>query len=122
MTVIKEDILGLDLPVVCWYCSPCSAMENCPTEALEKNEAGLIIVDEKKCVGCEKCAETCVIRAIRLRPENKTPLICDQCGGKPQCVKRCPTKALTFVETAGQQPKPLNKILDELLGRWRKIA
>jgi Fe-S-cluster-containing hydrogenase component 2 len=122
ITVIKEDIFGLDLPVVCWHCNPCNAMENCSAEALERGEDGLVLVNEEKCVGCRECSETCIIGAIRLHPEKNTALICDQCGGEPLCVEKCPTKALTYTEAEKQQPKSPNQVLEETLRRWGIIA
>lgn len=123
ITVIKEDNFGLDLPIVCWHCNPCKAMKNCPTEALERNEEGLVFVNEKKCIGCEKCLATCTIGAIKLHPKRKTPLICNQCGGKPLCVQKCPTKALTYIETeTQQQPRLPDHVIKETLRRWRIIA
>jgi Fe-S-cluster-containing hydrogenase component 2 len=97
-------------------------MENCSAEALEKKEDGLIFVNEEKCVGCRKCVEACIIGAVKLHLEKKTPLICDQCDGKPQCVEKCPTKALTYAETTEQQPKLPKQILEETFKRWGIIA
>ena len=122
ITVLKEDIFGLDLPIVCWHCISCSAMEACPVEAFERGEEGLVFVNEEKCTGCGKCLETCIIGAVTLHPERNTPLICDQCGGKPLCIERCPTKALTYIETERQQPKLANQIFKETLRRWGIIA
>ena len=122
ITVIKEDIFGLDLPIFCWHCNPCNAMENCPTEALERGREGLIFVDGEKCVGCGKCLEICIIGAIKLHLEKSTPLICDQCGGKPLCVEKCPTKALTYMETEMQQPKLPDQVFEETLRRWGIVA
>jgi len=119
ITVIRNDGSGLDLPIVCWHCNMCDAIKNCPTEALEKTEDGLVSVNEENCIGCEKCVETCVIGAIKLHPERKIPLICDYCGGKPLCVEKCPTKALTYIKTERQQPIPVNEIIEETLRRWR---
>jgi len=122
ITVMKEDNFGLDLPIVCWHCHPCKAMENCPSEALERSKDGLVFSKEEKCVGCGKCLETCIIGAIRLHPERNTPLICNHCGGKPLCVQECPTKALTYMETETQQPKLPNQIIKETLRRWKIIV
>lgn len=120
--VIKEDYFGLDLPIVCWHCNPCNAMGKCPTRALARNEEGLIFVKEDKCVGCEICSQACVIEAIRLHPERNTPQICDQCGGKPLCVQKCPTKALMYTETEEQQPRLPKQVIQETLRRWGVIA
>ena len=122
ITVIKEDSYGLDLPIVCWHCNPCYAMESCPEEALERNEEGLVLANEEKCVGCGKCLETCTAGAIKLHPERNFPLICNQCSGKPLCVEKCPTKALTFAETEAQQPRSTSQVVKVTLRRWRIIA
>lgn len=121
ITVIKEDAYGFDLPIVCWHCNPCNAIENCPEKALERGKS-LVLVNEMKCVGCGKCLETCTLGAIKLHPDKKTPLICNQCGGKPLCVKRCPTKALMYAETSGRKPKSSSQILKENLRRWGTVA
>jgi carbon-monoxide dehydrogenase iron sulfur subunit len=120
--VVKEDRFGLDLPVVCWHCSPCNAMENCPSNALERNEQGLIIVNEEKCSGCGECAESCPIGAIKLHSEKNIPLICDQCDGKPLCVEKCPTKALEYAEAETSQPRLPDEIIQDALRRWKMIA
>jgi len=97
-------------------------MENCPEEALERKEEGYILINKEKCIGCGICVETCVIGALKLHPKRNTPLICDHCSGKPLCVQKCPTKALTYIETERQQPKSRNQVFKETLRRWGIIA
>lgn len=122
ITVLKEDGFGFDLPVACWHCSRCLPMETCPEKALKRSTQGLIYVSEEECVSCGKCVEACPVGAIRLHPEKHTPLICDQCRGKPLCVKKCPTKALTYAETRIERPEPPDKVLEETLRKWRIVA
>ena len=123
ITVIKEDRSGLDLPVVCWHCNPCKPLDNCPVGALERNEEGLVFVKEEKCVGCELCSENCAMGAVKLHPCRNMPLICDQCGGNPVCVEKCPTKALNYVEAnRTEQPKLPKQVIEETLHRWGIIA
>lgn len=122
ITVVKQDRFGLDLPVLCWNCATCSPMENCPSAALERNEQGLITVNEEKCSGCGKCAESCPMGAIKLHSEKNIPLICDQCGGKPLCVEKCPTKALEYARSEASQPKLPDEITRDMLRRWKMIA
>lgn len=119
MTVIKEDRFGFDLPVQCWHCRNCAPAGSCPSKALRRNREGLICVDEEKCTGCGLCVRTCRIGAIKLHPERLTPLVCDLCGGKPVCVEKCPTKALTYSETKMSQPRLPLKVLEETLRKWR---
>jgi carbon-monoxide dehydrogenase iron sulfur subunit len=116
--VKKDDQLGIDLPLLCWHCDPCNAIQNCEQNALQKNENGLVYLDEAKCIGCGTCVEACVIQAIRLHPEANTPMICDQCGGTPICVQKCPTQALSFKETEETKPRPPAQIIKDALKRW----
>jgi carbon-monoxide dehydrogenase iron sulfur subunit len=122
ITVLKEDAFGFDLPVTCWHCTRCTALQSCPSRALNRNQEGLIQVDEEKCISCGKCVDACRAGAIRLHPERHTPLICDLCKGKLLCVEKCPTKALTYSETATCQPKSSARILEETLRKWRILA
>ena len=121
ITVLKEDVFGFDLPVVCWHCQRCLPMEICPSKALKRNAKGLIYVGEK-CTGCGKCVKACSTGAIKLHPVRHIPLICDQCGGKPICVSKCPTKALTHSVARMQRPKLPGKVLEETLKKWRIVA
>jgi Fe-S-cluster-containing dehydrogenase component len=41
---------------------------------------------------------------VRFHPETGLPMICDLCGGDPQCVKRCATGALKFGRAGDQLP------------------
>jgi Fe-S-cluster-containing hydrogenase component 2 len=68
----------------------------CPSRAISRDDRGIIRVEGEKCDRCGMCVDACVIGAIRIDPETKTPLICDLCGGKPECVNWCKTKALTI--------------------------
>ncbi len=121
ITVVKEDSWGFDLPVFCDHCEQCTALDACPSKALLRNENGLVFLDEGKCSGCGKCVKTCSLGAIRLDSTRHTPLLCDLCGGEPQCVEDCPTKALTYAATREKQ-SPRNEIMKDALRRWRVVA
>lgn len=121
ITVLKEDIWGFDLPVLCDHCVDCTAIEKCPSKALYRNAKGLIAVEEEKCSGCGNCVRACRLNAIRLHPDKYTPLLCDLCGGKPLCLEKCPTNALTYTETT--VPKlPPDELMKTTLKRWKLIA
>ena len=52
--------------------------------------------DTDTCTECGICVKVCKYNAIKVG-EAKA-LVCDLCGGDPQCVARCPTGALEYVE------------------------
>ncbi len=97
--VVKLEELGVDRPIVCSRCAkaPCAAV--CPEKAITQDpQSKAVSVKEEKCVGCGLCVEACVSGVIQLHPNRDIPLLCDLCGGDPECVKKCPTGALVFVE------------------------
>jgi formate hydrogenlyase subunit 6/NADH:ubiquinone oxidoreductase subunit I len=56
-------------------------------------------IDQKKCIGCEKCAETCPTLAIDFDGEIKKAYILDidQCLVCHQCLDVCPVEAITMI-------------------------
>jgi len=96
--VHKDDRDGLDYPVICHQCTQCPPTEACPTGALSKTTEGWTWVDWQTCIGCGACVETCKYDAIKLIGQKA--LVCGLCSGDPECVKRCPTDALEYIEAA----------------------
>ncbi len=92
----KNEEEGIDSPHVCRQCGNAPCIEVCSTGALYKDEiTNAILVDGEKCIGCKLCAEACPFDSIHFNLEMK-PMICDLCGGDPECVKRCPVEAISF--------------------------
>ena len=97
--VVKLEDLGVDRPIVCLRCAKAPCVSACPEEAILQDPGTKVVrVDGDKCVGCGLCVEACVSGVIQLHPEKEIPLLCDLCGGDPECSKRCPTGALVAVE------------------------
>lgn len=93
----KIEPAGVDRPLVCRQCGNAACVNACPTGALSRGVATrAVLVDKSICTGCALCASACAFGVIRFSPETGHPLICDLCGGDPQCVKRCSTGALTY--------------------------
>jgi carbon-monoxide dehydrogenase iron sulfur subunit len=88
-----------------------------------------ILVNKDLCSGCRACEVACVawhdgrfgtatarIRVTKIEPlgvdcpfgmadlypETGMALICDLCGGDPDCVKRCATGAIVYAETGAR--------------------
>jgi len=94
--VIKDDLIGMDYPIVCKHCSNAPCIQVCLTGALYRDENGLVKLLKEKCTKCGACIEACSYGALFRNPVDLTPLICDLCGGKPVCVSKCPTNALSI--------------------------
>lgn len=95
--VDKVDEDGIDRPLVCRQCGNARCVEACPSGALSRNpETRCVVVDETRCSGCGTCADACPFGAVAFHPETRVPLICDLCGGDPECVRRCPTGAISY--------------------------
>lgn len=99
------------MPIVCSQCKVAPCAKVCPTDALRWIE-GVVYLDEESCTSCYKCVEACPFGAIYAHEDCDLPIICDMCGGDPECVKKCPNGALRLIpEAALGESKRLNNIL-----------
>ena len=101
ISVTRSHSNYMDYPVACHQCVDTPCIQACPPKisALSKDEStGAIKVNEEKCIACEMCIEACPYHAIKVHPTEEYVLICDLCGGDPQCVKHCQENALGYVE------------------------
>lgn len=85
--------------VSCMHCSDPSCMQVCPARAISKREEdGIVVVDQKRCIGCKYCNTACPFDVPKY---NKGGMVkCDCCisanGGKPACVEALASGALHF--------------------------
>ena len=91
--VVKIEDKGIDVPVVCQQCQE-RYCTKCPESAITVGDMGEIVVDLERCTGCGVCEKQCPIGAIEMFDEK--PLVCDLCGGDPQCVRECVLGAIIF--------------------------
>ena len=81
---------GAEVPHLCAQCSDYPCVSSCPADALSVNDGtGAVIVDEEKCTSCGACIKACPGQVPHLHPEKGHALICDLCGGEPECAKVC---------------------------------
>ncbi len=97
-------------PNRCRHCDPAPCLQVCPTAAIYRDEEhGLVLIDEKKCIGCAMCAVVCPFDVLTFHPvpEGPSPDVavavkCDGCvdrvsrGDTPACVEVCKVDALVF--------------------------
>jgi Fe-S-cluster-containing dehydrogenase component len=90
------------LMVQCQHCAnpPCETV--CPTNATYVRQDGVVLIDEKLCVGCKYCIYACPYGA-RVFDEHRG--VADKCwlcldwvlaGGQPACVQACVPGARVF--------------------------
>lgn len=81
---------GAEVPHLCAQCEDYPCVKSCPVDALSiSEETGAVLVDKEKCTGCSVCIDACPGRIPHIHPTEKYSIICDFCGGEPQCVKVC---------------------------------
>jgi len=97
------------ISTMCRHCEVAECVLACKNGALYKDEAGRVLVDEEKCVGCWMCVMACPFGAISRNvekhnvpavPSNGVNHHCDLCPDRdfPACVRICPTQALVYEE------------------------
>ncbi|MGM0398583.1 MAG: 4Fe-4S dicluster domain-containing protein [Halobacteriota archaeon] len=95
-------------PMQCYNCEEAPCIDVCPTDALHRDEHGLVQVDQDTCIGCSYCSWACPFGAPQYPEEASTTGgagTMDKCttcverledGEEPACVETCPTDALVF--------------------------
>lgn len=91
---------GIDGPVVCNQCTERYCMK-CPENALTIGKFGEVIVSPTMCNLCGACEKNCPLGALEIF--NDIVYVCDLCGGKPNCVKACTEKAITWDKGVSEQ-------------------
>ncbi|MEM3926634.1 MAG: 4Fe-4S dicluster domain-containing protein [Desulfurococcaceae archaeon] len=122
--VIKDDLIGMDHPVVCRHCLDAPCLSACGTDALYRDIDGHVKLNKEKCIKCGSCIIACPYGAIFQNPLDNTPLICDLCGGNPVCVAKCPTNALSIYplgEISLKDPARLGKRYLRALNEYEKL-
>ena len=104
--VFKFELEGRFVPYTCTQCDEAWCMHSCPVDAIFVNpKTGAKEVSAEACVGCKVCTIACPFGTVNYNSETGKVDKCDLCGGDPDCVKACPTSALSFAyaEEAGMK-------------------
>ena len=95
--VLRKDKLHLRK---CVHCKKPKCIEACPEGAINKQDDGIVTINEEKCTGCWSCIEACPFDALSKCEEKNVPIRCDLCMdlSVPACVASCHTQALAVEE------------------------
>jgi anaerobic dimethyl sulfoxide reductase subunit B (iron-sulfur subunit) len=97
-----HNIFAYNVSSSCNHCERAICMEVCPTRAIQKREDGIVLIDEKRCVGCEYCSWACPYDALQYDMNTGRMSKCTLCydevdiGKAPACVSACPLRVLDF--------------------------
>jgi len=109
--------------LACRFCEDAKCVTACPENALTQCEkTGILMVDEKKCKGCDWCIQACPHGGITLHPDKRIAMACDLCDGEPQCVEFCPEEALEVVSTDEEAEKRFTDAMGKLPAETERLT
>lgn len=98
------------MAVMCQHCAEAPCITACTPGAISRRPDGLVVIDPKKCTGCQKClnAQACPYGVIYYNEGLQIAQKCTGCAHlvdrkvvyAPRCADACPTEALKFGEEA----------------------
>jgi len=95
----------------CLHCTEASCAEVCPTGAIQKQDNGIVYINQSICTGCKYCVEVCPFHIPHADRTTGTARKCWLCldrindGLKPACATACPTGAVQFGTRAAMLSK-----------------
>jgi carbon-monoxide dehydrogenase iron sulfur subunit len=123
---VEDPGTGGGFPVQCRHCQDAPCLDACPSGALHRDAAGLVLVHDARCIGCWMCVMVCPFGAPQPFRDSRSMVKCDACAGMdgPYCVESCPTGALVCTEAeefSEQRRRALSgKLLAALTFRSRR--
>jgi len=106
-----HNVKAYNMSIACNHCEKPICVDVCPTKAMHKNRNGIVLVNDKKCIGCKYCLWACPYGAPQYDGQKGIMGKCDFCrdhieqGRNPSCVDSCPMRALDFGELSELKKK-----------------
>ncbi|MHB1126167.1 MAG: 4Fe-4S dicluster domain-containing protein [Bacillota bacterium] len=113
----EENQKSFFVPKLCNQCEKPPCVRVCPVGATYRTGDGVVLVDEKRCIGCRYCIQSCPYGARFLHPITKVADKCTWCyhriskGMLPACVQACPSGARVFGNRDAKD-NPVSPILE----------
>ncbi len=90
------------LPVYCRHCAKAPCIASCPVKAIYRDEQGVVLIEERECIGCRECVSACPFGAMSFSQQKGIAVKCDLCkprlqkGQAPACALICPTGCILW--------------------------
>ena len=88
---VRKDMASYEFDIIlCRHCEPAECLLACPTEALQRNELGALVVMDDVCIQCGACQDACPYGAMMYSERLGRYFKCDLCAGRddgPLCVQ-----------------------------------
>ncbi len=90
--------------LACNHCDNPACRQACPTNSYEKRSDGIVVHNQKTCLGCTNCVRACPYGAPQYNHTEKHVEKCSMCverieaGLLPACVQGCPVGALELID------------------------
>ncbi|PKH26452.1 tetrathionate reductase subunit TtrB [Enterobacterales bacterium CwR94] len=91
----SDAVTNVLLPRLCNHCDSPPCVPVCPVQATFQRKDGIVVIDNKRCVGCAYCVQACPYDARFINHETQTADKCTFCthrleaGLLPACVESC---------------------------------
>jgi len=106
----------------CRGCTDAKCVKACPEKAItQSQENNLLIIDEKKCKGCDWCVQACDHGGITIHSDTGKAIACNLCEGEPKCIEACPEEALEIVTSDEEADKRFNDALVTLPAKTEQL-
>ncbi|MCK5148403.1 4Fe-4S ferredoxin [bacterium] len=110
-----------EFTLTCRQCEAAPCIEVCPTDALERQDDGIIRRWNIRCVACNSCSYACPFGTILPELIGYAVSRCDFCHARlnhkdaPVCVDKCTLGAISYGEYEVNEEKNIYRISDHLL-------
>ena len=112
----KDGAKTFFVPKLCNHCADSPCVQVCPVGATFHTPDGVVLVDQKYCLGCRYCIQACPYGCRFLNPKTNTADKCTLCyhritkGLTTACCEACPTQARVLADL--KNPKdPVHEFL-----------
>ena len=102
------------IPVLCNHCSDAPCVAECPVEpkAIYKDENGITMVNNERCIGCQTCQDVCPYSTWDFNEEPAEYSVISYNGAKPhaffrdekELIPRCTASGAEIAALAGDAP------------------